>query len=164
MTLIRLDDSHRETVHRMRRDAEAWLRGKGLEQWNGTRAGRAHADLDAELDAGQMVGWLDAGGELVAVASSKGPDPDFWTVTEAGDDSAAYIGRFMVASHGRGHGAALLNAVIEQARRDGKRLMRLDCWRDNTALQDYYRAHGFELVRVMDVPNRMSGALFQRAI
>lgn len=53
-------------------------------------------------------------------------------------------------------------ARLDQAARAGKTWLRLDAWRTNTALHDYYRRHGFTDVRIVDLPWRGSGALFQR--
>lgn len=163
MTLIRLNDSHRETIHAMRTSAEEWLRKKHLDQWNGERAKEAHGALDKELNANQMVGWIE-NNHLVAVASIKGPDLDFWTEEEASDPDAAWIGRFMVTEHGNNYGSKLLNAIISQQHKEGKKIIRLDCWRDNKALHRYYENHGFKFIRMVEVPGRMSGALFERLI
>ncbi|WP_425553156.1 GNAT family N-acetyltransferase [Kribbella lupini] len=91
------------------------------------------------------------------------PEADFWTPEELAE-SQTYISRFFVVEDGKGYGSALLEAVVEQARKDGKKWVRLNCWSTNKKLHAYYITHGFEHVRTVDVPGRMSGALFQRKI
>ena len=160
--LVRLSDAHRDLVHRFRDEAERWLAGRGLEQWNGARAKFAHDALDRLLDAGEMFGWED-GGEVRAVAAITGPDMDFWTEAEAAEP-ASYLGRFMVSEHGRGWGERLLEAVASREQEEGRTALRLDCWRDNVALHRFYERHGFQHVRTVEVPGRQSGALFERRL
>jgi hypothetical protein len=42
--------------------------------------------------------------------------------------------------------------------------MRMNVWSTNGRLHDYYRALGFKHVRTVDIPGRMSGALFEREL
>jgi GNAT superfamily N-acetyltransferase len=71
-------------------------------------------------------------------------------------------GRFFVVEHGRGYGSALLHAVIDSARDQGKHWVRLNCWSSNTRLHECYLERGFQYVRTSDVAGRISGALFQK--
>jgi len=90
------------------------------------------------------------------------PD-DLWNDAERSEPQT-YIGRLLVASgeHGHGYGAAVVEAVASAAREHGDKWLRLNCWSTNTRLHDYYRALDFQHVRTVDVPGRMSGALFER--
>lgn len=63
--------------------------------------------------------------------------------------------------HGKGYGSAMLRAVADQAQERADRWIRLNCWSTNYPLHDYYRSLGFKYVRTVDIPGRMSGALFQ---
>ncbi|HYU83619.1 MAG TPA: GNAT family N-acetyltransferase [Kribbellaceae bacterium] len=64
--------------------------------------------------------------------------------------------------HGKGYGAAVVEAVAHEARQHRDKWLRLNCWSTNTRLHAYYVALGFRHVRTVDVPGRMSGALFKR--
>lgn len=88
---------------------------------------------------------------------------DFWTDD---DDlgSAWYVARMMTADHGRGHGSALIEALSIAAAADGRRYLRLDCMRRNQQLHAYYQRLGFQPVRMVERPDRESGALFQRPV
>jgi hypothetical protein len=55
-----------------------------------------------------------------------------------------------------------LDAIALEARARGDQWVRLNCWTTNTLLHAYYEANGYEHIRTVDVPGRMSGALFQR--
>ena len=156
-------ESHRKLVHRLREEAERWLAAKGLDQYRGPRSHLAHDDIDRLFDEGAFVGWL-VDGEVKAVLAFTTHDPDFWTPEEMAEPGVTYITRFMVAEHGRGYGAALLEAVAEREAARGQKLIRLDCWRTNTGLHKYYLSRGFRHVRTEIVEGRMSGALFEREL
>jgi GNAT superfamily N-acetyltransferase len=158
-TVILLSERHRELLHVFRHQTEVWLAGKGEEQYNGIRAPQAHAHIDRLLDDRCFWGLAD-GDAVVAVGALTGPDMDFWTPAEV-TTPASYLARFMVAEHGHDYGGQLLDALAELARENGRRHLRLDCWRTNHRLQRYYLDHGFRHVRTMEVVGRMSGALFE---
>lgn len=156
-------EEHRQLVHRLRDDTERWLAARGLDQYQGPRSHLAHPDIDRLLDQGAFLGWL-VDGEVKAVVALTEHDPDFWTPEEMAEPGVTYITRFMVAEHGHGYGAALLDALAEREAARGQRKIRLDCWRTNTQLHTYYLDQGFRHVRTEIVPGRMSGALFERTL
>jgi GNAT superfamily N-acetyltransferase len=161
--LISLDESHRQLVHQVRDDAGEWLSTKGTDQYRGgLDMAQVHANIDHDFDSYPFVGWV-VDGQLVAMMALIDPKAEaaFWSPEELAEPQI-YISRFFVVEHGKGYGSALLQAVIDLARREGKRWVRLNCWSTNKALHEYYRAHGFEHVRTCNVRGRMSGALFQR--
>ncbi|TDO35888.1 acetyltransferase (GNAT) family protein [Kribbella sp. VKM Ac-2527] len=158
--LITLDESHRQLVHQVRDEAGEWLATKGTDQYRGgLDMAQVHANIDSDFDAYPFVGWV-VNGQVVAMMALIEPEPEFWSPEEL-KEPQTYISRFFVVQHGKGYGSALLRAVIEQARREGKHWIRLNCWSTNTELHRYYTAHGFEHVRTCNEPGRMSGALFQ---
>jgi GNAT superfamily N-acetyltransferase len=161
--LITLDESHRLLVHQVRDEAGEWLATKGTDQYRGgLDMTRVHANIDHDFDNYPFVGWV-VDGRVVAMMALIDPEADFWTPEELAE-SQTYISRVFVVEHGRDYGSALLEAVADQSRRDGKRWIRLNCWSTNTRLHQYYITHGFEHMRTTDVRGRMSGALFQRAV
>ncbi|MFL6115466.1 MAG: hypothetical protein ACJ786_29590 [Catenulispora sp.] len=60
-----------------------------------------------------------------------------------------------------GIGSALLDFAGDQAARCSLPWIRLDCNKANE-LQAHYRRQGFTNLRAVDIPHRVSGALFQR--
>ncbi|GAB3916460.1 hypothetical protein GCM10029976_078360 [Kribbella albertanoniae] len=160
--LITLDESHRPLVYQIRADAEDWLEARDIDQYRrGLDPTVVRANIDREFDAGQFRGW-QVDGEVVAVLAIIDPDPELWTPEEIAEPQT-YVSRVMVAKdqHGKGYGSAMLKAVEEEASARGDHWIRLNCWSTNYPLHDYYRALGFEYVRTVDIPGRMSGALFQ---
>jgi len=148
----------------LRQEAEQWLRERGIEQWTDSWSEHARKLIADNLAAGKTsVVTRDGEDQVVATVTLNGPDLDFWT--EADDlDSATYLYKLIVSRSkaGTGLGDAILNWASERAAQDGKRWLRIDVWRDNHGLQDYYLKRGFHHVRTVHRDWRKSGALFQR--
>lgn len=163
LTIRPLIEDDRPLLHQLRTDLEKWLGERGYEDHSDPYWSRkAHEAIDRWHDQRRFLGLVDDG-EVVAVGAIAGPDRDFWT--EDDDLHAAwYIARVMVAHHGHDYGAQLVEVVAMMAAAAGRRFLRLDCMRENTRLHDYYRARGFRLVRLVDHPDRESGALFERPV
>lgn len=156
-------EEHRDLIHRLRNEAEEWVASKGLDQYSAgpnSKSEFAHADIDRLFDAGQFVG-LVMDDKIAAVVAITESDKDFWTPEEMAEPQG-YLTRFLVAEHGRHYGLHLLSAVHTAEVRRGSRWLRLDVWRTNTRLHEYYLKQGFERVRTEVVPGRMSGELFQK--
>lgn len=163
--LVPLDSSDRELVHQIRRDAERWLTTKGTDQYQrGIDHQAVTRRIDRQLDTGEFHGWR-VDGEIVAIIALGEPDPDLWSPAEVAEPQT-YIHRLLVADshHGKGYGAAVLGAVAELARDRDDQWIRLNCWTTNTRLHEYYVSQGFDHVRTVNIPGRMSGALFQHAL
>jgi GNAT superfamily N-acetyltransferase len=160
---IRLaDSSDLPALVALRTYAEAWLAAAGIEQW--TDHDRGVRSITAGVETGTTYIAQDADGTVVASLSLNGPDLDFWT--DSDDLNAGlHLYKFMLgpSARGTGLGAELLDWASEKARDQGKHWLRLDCWRTNHRLQAYYARYGFDLVRIVEVAGRDSGALMQRA-
>jgi 8-oxo-dGTP diphosphatase len=123
-------------------DAAEWLSRRGIVQW---RPGSMRAQRDS-LERAQRDGELllaRKGRQLVGglVATRRRP-PSWHDRPPAG---ALYLEKLVIAAdrHGRGIGAAMLDAMVAMARTNGIDTLRLDCTADNPALVRYYAARGF---------------------
>ncbi|MBP2702843.1 GNAT family N-acetyltransferase [Microbispora sp. RL4-1S] len=140
-----------------------WLDSRGVRQW--PVAGFPADRIEPLIAQGAM--YVLDGGEgraPVATVSLDGrADPEFWRPADRPGD-ALYVHKLAVSRSysGRGLGEALLDWAGLRADAEGRRLLRLDCAKDNPRLQAYYRAAGFRHVRTVDLPHRASGALFER--
>lgn len=143
-------------------EAAVWLAARGLDQWQrGPRTERIRQDIEAgavflvvDQDTDEVVGTLTIDTRA---------DPDFWT--DADDPkSALYLHRMIVSPrhHGRRIGEAMTTWAEHFGAALGYRWLRLDAWRTNPALIDYYASRGWQHVRTVEPPWRESGALFQR--
>lgn len=159
-----------EPMVALRAEAETWMNEAGIKQWVPLHHDHSRGLLeDAVAAGGAWVVTDGPGGPVVATATLKGPDLDYWT-EEDGLEDAVYIYKIIVSrTHGgRDLGGAILDWASRRAAAEGRKWLRLDCRRDNTGLHDYYLRHDFELVRIMDEPlrptplPRYTGALFQR--
>ncbi|WP_433497417.1 GNAT family N-acetyltransferase [Sphaerimonospora sp. CA-214678] len=140
-----------------------WLHSRGLRQWpaEGFPAGR----IEPLIATGAMyVLDDDVNGGLAATMALDGhADPEFWRPADNPGD-ALYVHKLAVGRvhSGEGLGEALLDWAALRAGVLGRPWLRLDCAKDNTRLQAYYRDAGFRHVRTVDLPHRASGALFER--
>lgn len=149
------------SAHHVLHAASQWLAARGYDQWQRRPITTEHVRM--LVNAGSMyVGTLD--NRIVAtMAVDKRADPDFW---EPQDDpeNALYLHKMAVNPEYRGHrlGEELTDYAAAKARAEGKKWLRLDAWRSNPDLQEYYRSRGWTHVRTVNAPHRDSGALFQR--
>jgi len=160
-------------------DAARWLRQRGITQWPERFGGAEDWRIErirAYIDNGHT--WLiRTSATAVATFTLSCADPDYADGWPDGPDTGLYIYRMAVRRQfaGRDIGGHILNWSSARAATLGYRWLRLDCHRDNHALQRYYETHGFTrvgtLIRVIDDPvsgdangryERRSGALFQR--
>jgi GNAT superfamily N-acetyltransferase len=129
-------------VREILEDARRWLAARGIVQWTRPFDETWVAD---RIAAGEMfIARLD--GAPAAVVRVLWSDQLFWSGREQGD--AAYIHTLAVRRDwaGQGIGADVLRWAADEARRHGRRLLRLDCAAANRALAAYYVGLGFAAV------------------
>jgi GNAT superfamily N-acetyltransferase len=142
--------------------ASAWLAARGIDQWQ--YPPRREKLLDSISRQECFLAF--SGGRPVGTITVDGfADPEFWT--DADEPSLAlYVHRMAVSREAAGEsiGARMLDWAAARAAAAGKSHLRLDAWKSNPDLQKYYRGQSFDLVRIVDLPHRQSGALFQRDV
>jgi GNAT superfamily N-acetyltransferase len=144
---------------------QRWLIEQGTDQWANNTREKMHPRLMRSIEQGECYVAEDDTGLVGMVTVDEYADPEFWQPEDQPTD-ALYVHRMVVdrAKAGRKTGAALLDWAAKVAASKGRRWLRLDAWRTNTALHGYYRSQGFTPVRVVELPHRGSGALFQRCV
>ncbi|MGP4101298.1 GNAT family N-acetyltransferase [Nonomuraea sp. KM90] len=167
---MRPADKHElDVVVALYEHAQNWLAAKGLDQW---QPGEGEAEERREKVLSNIARSIDDGCcHLVSVGAAfiatitldERADPVFWREQDE-PSSALYVHRMIVRRDIAGHGigAALLDGASRLAWEGGKKWLRLDAWRSNGALHDYYKNQGFVHLRTECVPSSRSGALFQR--
>lgn len=146
------------------REAQEWLQGQGFDQWQGQPQVADRIRRDVDKAAGVWV-IRDCASRLVAtIKLDERADPEFWR-PEDEPRTALYAHRgIVIRSHaGLGLGSAMLNWASLRAEAAGKKWLRFDSWATNTKLHALHQSQGFTLVRILRLPHRGSGALFQRA-
>jgi GNAT superfamily N-acetyltransferase len=138
----------------------AWLRGKGLDQW---QYPVKWDNIRRSVAAGTC--WLvaDRDGRTSGTITVEFKADPYWDFSDD-PDNALYVHRMVVEAHARGRelGSALLDWAARSARQAGKSWLRLDAWKSNPALHQYYLDRGFTFVYMDDNPADPSGACFQR--
>lgn len=139
----------------------AWLRRRGLDQWQYPVKWENIRRTAANGTLWLVTTTSDSPAVGTITVQSKA-DP-YWLPSD-NPDNALYIHRMVVDEGARGIelGSALLDWAARRARRAGKSWLRLDAWKSNAALHQYYLDRGFSLVRIDDNPADPSGACFQR--
>ena len=139
-------------------EVSAWLAGKDI-SWLLDFPGPFKKRIaQGEVYLAYLNDWKALTG---TVSLSREPDPELWSSYPG---QARYVHRLAVRRKfaGGGIGAALLDLAGYVAATEGIPWLRLDCSKDNQALQSYYLNQGFEHLDTVDLPHRLSGALFQR--
>jgi GNAT superfamily N-acetyltransferase len=140
--------------------ASAWLASRGIDQWQYP----PHTDRIVQaLGQGEVFIAFLGDGPAATLQVDPSADSEFSTAEDR-PETALYVHRMAVsrAAAGRGLGGAMLDWATDRAAAAGKQWLRLDAWKDNAGLHRYYESKGFTRVRVIDLPHRRSGALFQR--
>ncbi|MEU6849918.1 GNAT family N-acetyltransferase [Actinacidiphila alni] len=154
----RLDEL--STVEALLIEASEWLASRGIDQWQFP----PHRDRITSAILRGEVFLAEAGGRPIATLQvDDQADPEFWTPDDR-PETALYVHRMAVSREFANAeiGGKLLDWASERVVAAGRTWLRLDAWKDNYDLHHYYEKHGFTLVRVIDLPHRGSGALFQR--
>lgn len=150
------------SVAELLKDASQWLESRGSNQWQ--YPAPVHF-IEDRITHGRVYLALSRsdGSPAGTITIDERADPDFWTQADQPND-ALYVHRMAVARRYSGMqlGGGLLDFAGDLAAGHRRTWLRLDAWKNNNGLHRYYESQDFELVRVVDLPHRQSGALFER--
>lgn len=144
------------------REAQAFLRGRGLAQWIPAAHPLHLPRLAQQVDRGELL-RLDLDGVPAAFFALSQDASEWWP---ADGVRAAYLSGIVVdrARRGAGVGDIVLRHARDWARRHSCVALRLDCHADNDWLCAYYRARGFvDVGRVAQHPGYV-GMLFEQRV
>ncbi|MFI8888275.1 GNAT family N-acetyltransferase [Streptomyces sp. NPDC053813] len=156
--------SDADALMSLRIEAEKWLAAAGIDQWRspGFRE-RALAKWQVDIEEGRT--WVVPGSDdmLLGTVTLARPDCDFWSEADA-PSSAVYVAKLITSRAAAGHrlGGRLLDWAGGVAQARGLPWVRLDVWRTNKRLQQYYLNEGFTHVRTEAPSHRLSGWMAQR--
>jgi signal transduction histidine kinase/RimJ/RimL family protein N-acetyltransferase len=121
-------------------EAAAWLAAKGIDQWPSPPNEHWWRRVERQIANGEMyLAMLN--NEAIGTLRLIWSDP-YWP---AGEYSAGYVHSLAIRNraHGLKIGTALLGWAMEESRRRGRQLVRLDCAAGNGRLRRYYEELGF---------------------
>jgi GNAT superfamily N-acetyltransferase len=144
------------------REAQAWLRSRGLEQYVPAAHDEYAAAIRARVGAGTLY-TVVAGGAAVGYFSLDPTPSPWWPVDGA---PALYLSGMVVACSARGLGVGgfILRWCAAEARLRGCSVVRLDCHAGNPWLCAYYESHGFELRGWVEQHPGYIGCLYEHAV
>ncbi|WP_428957976.1 GNAT family N-acetyltransferase [Streptomyces sp. cg35] len=148
----------------LRTEAEGWLASKHTDQWSDRELGAiAISKWKATIDDGRTWVLLDKHNHTVGSVSRGPADRDFWH-EEDQPETAFYLYKLMTSRQvaGQGIGSLVVDWTCRVAALEGRKWVRLDCWRTNRGLQSYYEGLGFTHLRTEEPDHRKSGWLAQR--
>ncbi|MEV5550759.1 GNAT family N-acetyltransferase [Streptomyces sp. NPDC052309] len=148
-----------DTVEALWLEASRWLASRGIDQWQYPPRRWRMAEA---VEAGDCYLAVRDGRAIATITVHERADPEWWA--EEDPASALYVHDLAVSRRAAGQslGARLLDWAGAVAAGRGKRWLRLEAWKTNPLLHRYYLGQGFALLRIVDLPHRNSGALFQR--
>lgn len=142
------------------RDAAAWLKDRGINQWSGMLTSKGPELIDHRVKEG--VAYLASlNGERIGTVAFYWEDPGIWG--DMGKDGlAGYIHGLAVLRKyaGKNIGRALLNWAMEEIK-SRKPLVRLDCMAANPRLCRYYEDVGFSCCGQKTFPNGWKSNLYE---
>jgi ribosomal protein S18 acetylase RimI-like enzyme len=163
MTIRRAVPGDLRTVLAILHSVQRWMRRQGIDQWPDGSPSLGPVRIGAQIGRGEF--WIVSDGRdpIAVMALSRDGDPDFWSPAELAEP-AVYVSKAAVLRRaaGRRLGELMLRWAKDRAAVEGAIQVRLDVWKTNRALQEYYRHRGWVYLRTVEKPGRNSGALFWR--
>jgi GNAT superfamily N-acetyltransferase len=142
--------SDAEELYGLLVEASAWLKGKGLRQWNPQYPRQRFV---REIEEGHVWYWA-AEGEVIGTVTLLERRPAYYPHGMWEDCVRAwYVCRLVVSRKlaGRRVGERLLHEIETDAEAAGIQALRLDVVGSNPFLEAYYVAHGFERCQVGEI-------------
>jgi GNAT superfamily N-acetyltransferase len=153
-------------------DARDWLWTKGTDQWE--KPWPTPEARDARVLKGLQKGatWIVWDGNIPAATVTITPrmNPAVWSAAQCTcnlAERAVFVHRLIAARKyaGLGLGAKLIDwAGLRGQHLYGAKWIRIDVWRTNQQLHEYYRQRGFEPCGFCADPAYPSSALFQKPV
>lgn len=125
------------------RRRQQWLADQRIDQWKGYESFFPREYFEKARQEGRFYTARDENDRVCAAIVLLAADP-YWQGYE--HPSALYLHNLASRTDAPGAGRALLDFCTQYARERGFAVLRLDCARDNPALNEYYAGQGFAAV------------------
>jgi GNAT superfamily N-acetyltransferase len=164
MRVRRAEHDELPAVVHLRRQAAAWLAGRGIDQWvtDFPDTQTMLAGFQRAIDAGTTWLAVEDDNVLGCITIDERTSEGLWSPDEVA--TALFVHRLTLDRGAAGHGlgAVLLDFAGQLAEQAGKAWVRLDAWTTNSDLHRYYEKQGFQLVRIVESHHTPSAACFER--
>ncbi|GGO07132.1 GNAT family N-acetyltransferase [Saccharibacillus kuerlensis] len=143
-----------EVLAAMMREAAEVMVHAGVEQW---KPDMFTSDTVRGYFDNRRLFLLTADGQPAGLFTLQDSDPSYWK--DLNDDRYLYLHRLTVRPEYRGldYGGVMLNYAEQEAARQGKLGLRLDCVAHLPTLNAYYQRNGFVFVTERDLNRERGG-------
>jgi GNAT superfamily N-acetyltransferase len=172
MRIVQAAPEHLGIVLGLIEEARGWLELRETDQW--AEPWPDEEARDARVLRGLQGGktWIVWDGDIPAATVTITPRKNaaVWPASACTCDlseRAVFLHRLIIARKyaGSGLGAELIDwAGLRGQRLYGAKWIRIDVWRTNTRLHDYYMSKGFKRCGTCPDPEYPSGALFEKPV
>lgn len=129
-----------ETIHDLIVKRCKWFDENSIKQWDMSYAKRYDKDYFKNQINTNLMYVAKYDETIAGCMLLKNKDEDFWQ----DDEPSYYIHHLATDILYKGIGKSLINFAINKARNDNKEYLRLDCFKSNIKLNNYYKNLGFE--------------------
>jgi GNAT superfamily N-acetyltransferase len=175
MQIARASTRDLDTVLGLVEDARSWLWSKDTDQWDKPWPDPAARDERVLAGLKNEKTWIVWDGDIGDIAAATitittRRNNAVWAKPACTADlaeRAVFVHRLITSrKYARlGLGAELIDwAGLRGCREYGAKWIRIDVWRTNTGLHDYYKSKGFKPCGTCADPDYPSGALFEKSV
>ena len=172
LQIARASAQHLDTVLALVEDARSWLWSKDTDQWEKPWPDPVARDERVLAGLRNEKTWIVWDGDIAAatITLTTRRNNAVWSNPACTADlaeRAVFVHRLITSRKyaGLGLGAELIDwAGLRGCREYGAKWIRIDVWRANTGLHDYYMSKGFKPCGICADPDYPSGALFQKPV
>lgn len=129
-----------ETIHDLIVKRCKWFDENNIKQWDMSYAKRYDKDYFKNQINTNLMYIAKYDETIAGCMLLKNKDEDYWQ----DDEPSYYIHHLATDILYKGIGKSLINFAINKARNDNKEYLRLDCFKSNIKLNNYYKNLGFE--------------------
>ena len=172
LQIARASAQHLDEVLGLIDDARSWLWTKDTDQWDKPWPDPAARNERVLAGLRNKKTWIVWDGNIAAatITITTRRNNAVWArpaCTANLAERAVFVHRLITSRKyaGLGLGAELIDwAGLRGGREYGAKWIRIDVWRTNTGLHDYYTSKGFKPCGICEDPDYPSGALFEKPV
>lgn len=159
-TLRLATEQHLPDVYLPILERVVWLRDQGLDQWSNWK--QWPPKITSAIEQRRTYILLDGDKIAGTVSIDQEGDADFWNPEELAQP-CLYLHKLATRPSYAGQelGQLMLDWARDYAYQNNLPIVRIDCWRSNPKLHQYYRKRGWQYVRTESPSHRYSGTLLQ---